>query len=102
MSPQKQAAYNASKAAVTAFAKSLAGEWAQQNFRINIISPGYVYTDMIAHLDQEWVKEWMTRTPVNRMASAEEVAKSVVAMCSDRFTFMTGSDVAVDGGYTIF
>ncbi|KAL7411876.1 hypothetical protein BDY24DRAFT_395161 [Mrakia frigida] len=102
MSPQKQAAYNASKAAVTAFTKSLAGEWAPQGFRLNCISPGYVATDMIASVDQDWVNEWMTRTPLNRMATPEEVARSVVMMCSNQFTFMTGSDVLVDGGYKIF
>ncbi|CED82997.1 Reductases with broad range of substrate specificities [Phaffia rhodozyma] len=99
MSPQKQAAYNASKAAVTAFSKSLAIEWAPLGFRINCISPGYVATDMLATVDKTWVDEWVYRTPLGRMATAQDIGKSVVAMCSDNFMFMTGSDVLVDGGY---
>lgn len=70
MSPQRQMAYNASKAAVTMMSKSLAVEWASLGITVNSISPGYVATDMIANPPDEtakaWATEWTQRTPVGR------------------------------------
>ncbi|ORY31387.1 hypothetical protein BCR39DRAFT_526392 [Naematelia encephala] len=107
MTPQKQAAYNASKAGLTMLAKSLAGEWAGYGITVNAISPGYIQTDMIANPPpgegEEWVKIWKSMTPVDRWGTAEDVANHIVLLCSDRAgSFMTGSDIVVDGGYTIF
>jgi NAD(P)-dependent dehydrogenase (short-subunit alcohol dehydrogenase family) len=70
MTPQRQTAYNASKAAVTMLAKSLAAEWAHLGITVNSISPGYVSTDMIANPPDEtakqWAADWTNRTPVGR------------------------------------
>lgn len=69
MSPQRQTAYNASKAAVTMMAKSLAWEWAHLGITVNSISPGYVATDMISTGDEstkDWAAEWTQRTPVGQ------------------------------------
>lgn len=108
MSPQFQAAYNASKAGVTMLAKSLALEWAAYGLTINSVSPGYVLTDMIANPPDEtaktWVKEWENRTPIGRFASPEEIGKFVAVLISQHAAgggFMTGSDVVIDGGYTL-
>ncbi|RSH76785.1 uncharacterized protein EHS24_005363 [Apiotrichum porosum] len=106
MSPQRQAAYNASKAAVTMLSKSLAEEWAHLGITVNTISPGYVATDMTTSDDpklKEWSREWNYRTPVRKFASAEELGKFVALLVSDQqggWGFFTGSDVVVDGGYT--
>ncbi|KAK4684803.1 hypothetical protein P7C73_g5362, partial [Tremellales sp. Uapishka_1] len=102
MKPQAQSAYNASKAGLTMLAKSLAGEWAKYGVSVNSISPGYVYTDMIANPppgEEEWVKTWQAMTPVDRFAQPKEIGDMVVLLCSDRAShFMTGSDVVLDGG----
>lgn len=106
MSPQRQAAYNASKAAVTMLSKSLAEEWAHLGVTVNTISPGYVATDMVSSGDPklaEWSKEWTYRTPVGKFASAADLGKFVALLVSDQqggWGFFTGSDVVVDGGYT--
>ncbi|XAO27014.1 hypothetical protein I312_105855 [Cryptococcus bacillisporus CA1280] len=109
MSPQRQSAYNASKGAVTMLAKSLAGEWSHIGVAVNSVSPGYVSTDMIANppdaTASNWVKEWEKRTPVGRFATADEIGGFIATLLSDKMGgmgFMTGSDVVVDGGYTIF
>ncbi|WOO80326.1 Sorbose reductase SOU1 [Vanrija pseudolonga] len=106
MSPQRQAAYNASKAAVTMLSKSLAEEWAHLGVTVNTISPGYVATDMVSSGDPklaEWSKEWTYRTPVGKFASAADLGQFVALLVSDQqggWGFFTGSDVVVDGGYT--
>ncbi|AFR99088.1 cytoplasmic protein [Cryptococcus neoformans C23] len=109
MNPQRQTAYNASKGAVTMLAKSLAGEWSHIGVAVNSISPGYVSTDMIANppdaTASTWVKEWEKRTPVGRFATADEIGGFVATLLSDKMGgmgFMAGSDIVVDGGYTIF
>ncbi|WRT67710.1 uncharacterized protein IL334_004682 [Kwoniella shivajii] len=108
MTPQAQSAYNASKAGLTMFAKSLAGEWAKYGITVNTISPGYIATDMIANPppgEELWVQKWHDMTPVDRFGEAKEVGDSVVMMCADRGLgagFMTGSDLVIDGGYNIY
>ncbi|KAI5481788.1 cytoplasmic protein [Pseudohyphozyma bogoriensis] len=102
--PQNQCSYNAAKAALTHLGKSLAGEWATSGVRVNILSPGYIGTEMSvgAHGASGWLNTWMERTPMARFANPKEIADMLVVMSSDKTTFMTGSDVVVDGGYTIF
>ncbi|KAI5454154.1 hypothetical protein NCC49_004220 [Naganishia albida] len=109
MSPQNQAAYNASKAALTMMAKSLAGEWAPLGVTVNAVSPGYVSTDMIANPPdakaETWVNEWQGRTPAGHFASPKTLGKFVALLVSDAAGgsgFLTGSDVVIDGGYTVF
>ncbi|KAM0752965.1 NAD(P)-binding protein [Meredithblackwellia eburnea MCA 4105] len=102
--PQNQVAYNASKAALTMLGKSLAGEWASKGIRVNILSPGYISTDMSTGSKggSGWLDEWRRRTPMDRFAKPKEIADMLVVMASDKTTFMTGSDVILDGGYTIY
>lgn len=108
MAPQQQAAYNASKGAVTMLARSLAGEWAHLGVTVNSVSPGYVETDMIANPPadcKEWVREWARRTPTGSFATPDQIGEFVACLVSGRMGgmgFMTGSDVVVDGGYTVF
>ena len=73
--PQKQAAYNASKAALVHLAKSLAVEWTEFA-RVNCISPGFVETDILSIHPEEWRKKWFDMIPGARMAKAAEL-KSV-------------------------
>ncbi len=99
--PQWQPAYNASKAAVHHLTRSLAVEWAPFGIRVNAVAPGYVKTEM-APVDQpEFQRHWIADCPQQRYALPEEIAPSVVFLASDAASFITGSILVADGGYTI-
>ena len=100
--PQPQAAYNASKAAVIMLTKSLAGEWAKRGVRVNSISPGYIGTEMtkLGMTNAQWYADWLKFTPMGRVGEPREVATAVVYLASDASSYFTGSNLVVDGGYT--
>jgi NAD(P)-dependent dehydrogenase (short-subunit alcohol dehydrogenase family) len=104
MYPQQQCAYNCSKGGLTMLAKSMAGDWAKFGIRVNTVSPGYIATEMSTQAEgaQAWVPEWKQRTPLGEFGSPEAVAHSTLLLCSDASNFTTGSDLIVDGGYTVF
>ncbi|MBF6593989.1 MAG: SDR family oxidoreductase [Thermaceae bacterium] len=100
--PQPQSAYNVSKAGVIMLTKSLAGEWASRGVRVNAISPGYIATPMTKKgLDTpEWREAWLSTTPMGRLGEPAEIGPLAVFLASDASSFMTGSNVLIDGGYT--
>jgi NAD(P)-dependent dehydrogenase (short-subunit alcohol dehydrogenase family) len=102
--PQPQASYNASKAGVIHLTKSLAAEWARSGVRVNSISPGYVATELTqAGLANEaWRDAWVEGTPMGRLATPDEIAPGVIYLASEASAFTTGSDLVIDGGYTIW
>ncbi len=100
--PQWQPAYNASKAAVHQLTKSLAAEWAPLGIRVNAVAPGYVKTDMAPVDEPQFKQRWIDDAPMQRYAVPEEIAPTVLFLASDASSFMTGSVVVVDGGYTLF
>lgn len=84
--------------------KSLAGEFAQSNIRINAVAPGYIETAMTQGGlldDPEWSKIWLGMTPMARAGKASEVAAAVLFLASDAASYVTGSVLTIDGGYTI-
>jgi len=101
--PQRQAAYNASKAAVHMLTKSLASDYAAENIRVNAIAPGYIVTDMTqGGLDNpEWAAIWNGMTPLGRPGLVEEVAAGALFLCSPASSYVTGEVLVIDGGYTL-
>ncbi|KAF9876114.1 short chain dehydrogenase reductase family [Colletotrichum karsti] len=98
--PQKQAAYNASKAAVVHLAKSLSVEWVDFA-RVNCVSPGFIATDMLSVHPEEWRKKWFSMIPGGRLCEPAELKGSYVYLASDASSYMTGANLVIDGGYTL-
>ncbi|KAK4453851.1 short-chain dehydrogenase/ reductase [Podospora aff. communis PSN243] len=101
--PQEQSCYNASKAGVIQFGKSLAAEWAKYDIRVNCISPGYMDTALnrVPALDAQ-KKIWKSLTPQERLGAVDDLNGLCVFLASDASSFMTGSNVLIDGGYTLY
>ncbi|MGV9194143.1 SDR family NAD(P)-dependent oxidoreductase [Microbacterium sp. MC2] len=99
--PQRQAAYNASKGAVHLAVKSLAIEFAEAGIRVNAVAPGYVGTELTKQgVPEDWWDDWVRRTPMARLGTPEEIASLVSFLASDAASYMTGSVVLIDGGYS--
>jgi NAD(P)-dependent dehydrogenase (short-subunit alcohol dehydrogenase family) len=102
--PQRQAHYNAAKAAVHHMTRSLAGEWAARGVRVNCVAPTYVDTVMSrgGFSDDKLMPIWMDMTPMRRVAQPDEIAAPILFLASDAASAMTGAVVVVDCGYTIW
>ena len=101
--PQPQVSYNASKTAVLGLTRSLAAEWATRGVRVNSVSPGYTRTPLVdspALADKH--KEWAALTPMGRLAEVDDLIGAYVFLLSDAARFITGQDLVVDGGYTLW
>ncbi|CAG8888262.1 unnamed protein product [Penicillium egyptiacum] len=95
-------AYNASKAAVIQLARNLAAEWGTYNIRVNTISPGYIVTAMVEKLFIEFPErrdQWPKENMLGRLSRPEEYRGAAVFLVSDASSFMTGSDLRMDGGH---
>lgn len=91
--------YSATKGAVNAFTKALAKEVGPSGIRVNAVAAGAVDTDMLSGYTKDERKEITKSTVLGRIAQAEEIAHVVSFLVSPRASYMTGSIVAVDGGY---
>jgi NAD(P)-dependent dehydrogenase (short-subunit alcohol dehydrogenase family) len=101
--PQEQSCYNASKAGVIQLGKSLAAEWAKHNVRVNCISPGYMDTALnrVPALEAQ-KKIWVGLTPQKRLGAVKDLNGLAVFLASDASSFMTGANVVIDGGYSLW
>ena len=94
-------AYCASKGGVVQLSRAAALEYAEQGIRVNAVCPGAIRTEMIdriTHRDAATEQSFAALHPMNRMGTAEEVADTIVWLCSPQAGFITGQALAVDGG----
>jgi len=100
--PQKQAYYNASKAAVHHLTASLAAEWADRGVRVNAVAPTYIDTPLVHGVKgvDAMMKDWLRDTPMKRLGQPHEIASVVHFLASDAASLMTGTTVLADGGFT--
>lgn len=97
------AAYVASKHGVNGLTKAAALELAAEGIRVNAVCPGAIDTEMIARVkveQPELIERTVAAHPLGRLGRPEEIASTVVWLCSDAAAFVTGQTIAVDGGYT--
>lgn len=99
--PQPQIAYNAAKAGVNLMTKSLAVEWAGK-VRVNAVAPGYTATELtlLGRSRPEWFDTWLRGIPMGRLAEPREIALAVAFLASDAASYITGTVLTADGGYT--
>jgi meso-butanediol dehydrogenase / (S,S)-butanediol dehydrogenase / diacetyl reductase len=96
------AAYNVSKGALNQFSRSIAVEYGSYGIRSNAICPGLIETDMTADLmkDAALMQEWSKEYPIGRFGKPEDVASACLFLASDESSFITGTVLPVDGGFT--
>ena len=99
---ETSASYQASKGAVRLFTKCTAIQYASEGIRANSIHPGPIVTPMTEDLraDHEIYRRMVSRVPLARFGQPEDVAYGALFLASDESSFMTGSELVIDGGYT--
>jgi acetoacetyl-CoA reductase len=97
-----QTNYSAAKAGMHGFTKALAQETAAKGITVNTISPGYIGTDMVMAIDEEIRNQIISGIPVGRLGKPEEIAKLVGYLASEDAGFITGSNIAINGGQHMF
>jgi NAD(P)-dependent dehydrogenase (short-subunit alcohol dehydrogenase family) len=103
--PQSQCHYNTSKAGVIMLTKSLASEWAKYNINVNCISPGYTLTPPVEKFlseHKEYEALWCEMIPLKRFAKPIDIVGAAIFLASNASNYITGQNIVVDGGYTIW
>lgn len=93
-----QANYAASKAGVIALTKSTANELAARGVRANAIAPGFISSKMTDALSEDVRKQYLSRIPLGRFGTVEDIANAVVFLASEQSSYMTGQTLHVNGG----
>lgn len=93
-----QANYAAAKAAVIGFSKSMAREIASRGITVNVVSPGFIDTDMTRSLTDEQKQAIFSDIPANRLGQPQEIAAAVGFLCSEAAAYITGETLHVNGG----
>ncbi len=100
--PQLHSHYNAAKAGVIQYSRSCAAEWASRGVRVNCISPGHTATPMTFEAIPLMGDEWVSNTPMGRVGTPEDLQGAVLYLASAASAYVTGHDLVVDGGYTLW
>ncbi|XP_074862048.1 uncharacterized protein LOC142019291 [Carettochelys insculpta] len=101
--PQKQLAYNTSKAGVVKLTQTLGTEWIDRGIRVNCISPGIVDTPLIHSEDlKPLVQRWLTDIPAGKLAQVTDLQAAVVYLASEASDYMTGHNLAIEGGQSLW
>ena len=94
--------YAASKAAISGYVKAAAIELARRKIRVNAVCPGMIDTHVMGNeFTEEQLKEDARRYPLKRYGKPEEVAYGIMFLLSDAASFITGTNLIIDGGYTV-
>ena len=95
--------YSASKAAIDGFCKGLSLELAPQQIRVNTVNPGIIETNIFSggQITEEQLRENITKYPLKRYGKPEEVAYATIYLLSDASSWVTGSNLLIDGGYSL-
>jgi 3-oxoacyl-[acyl-carrier protein] reductase len=94
-----QANYAAAKAGLIGFSKSVAREVASRGIRVNVVTPGFIETDMTQAMPEAAKQAMLKTVPLARTGSPEDVAGLVVYLASDASAYLTGQTISVDGGF---
>ncbi|NTZ43809.1 glucose 1-dehydrogenase [Altererythrobacter sp. SALINAS58] len=94
-------AYSASKGGVSILTRLTAAEYASQGIRVNAIAPGAIDTGMTRNMPQDYLQGAIDATLMGRIGTPEEIASLALFLASDEASFITGTETAVDGGYTL-
>ncbi|MBI3800020.1 MAG: SDR family oxidoreductase, partial [Deltaproteobacteria bacterium] len=92
-------AYHASKGGVRILTKTAAVQYAKENIRINSVHPGGVDTEILSPFGEKWKQAAAKAHPVGRMATSEEIAYGVLYLASKESSFVTGTELVIDGGF---
>jgi 3-oxoacyl-[acyl-carrier protein] reductase len=93
-----QANYAASKAGIIGFSRSLAREVAPRGITVNVVAPGFIDTEMTAGLSDEVRRDLLSRVPLGRLGSVDDIARSVAFLLGDDSAYITGQVLGVNGG----
>ena len=93
-----QSNYSASKAGLIAMSKSLAIEYARKNITVNCVSPGFIETNMTDNIKEKYKEELLSRIPMNKLGTGEDVSNTVAFLSSDSSSYITGETIHVNGG----
>ena len=93
-----QANYVASKSAITGMTKSIAMELAKWNITVNCVSPGFIKTNMTDKISDQFKAELLSRIPMNRLGSGEDISNTVAFLSSEASSYITGETIHVNGG----
>jgi acetoacetyl-CoA reductase len=93
-----QTNYSAAKAGIHGFAKALAQEVVKKGVTVNSVSPGYVETDMVKSIRQDVLERIVSGIPIGRLAKPEEIAGLIAYLTSDEAGYITGTNIAINGG----
>ncbi len=90
--------YSMTKAGIIGFTKALAKELGPSNVRVNAVAPGFIKTDMTAHISDQAVEEFLQEVPLSRVGTVNEIAQTVLFLASDNASYITGQIIGVNGG----